>query len=222
MAMTFVPHPGTMPLERIRDFVRVRPARPEDLPRIPALMRRVYAPPQFGPESVWSERSLTSHLEHFPQGQFVAVTTEGRLVGTATSMRVPLSRALAPHTWADITAHGTLESHDPAGSALYGVNITVDPELQGLGIGRMIYEARFRLGRSEGCLAFLAGARLADYHHHKNLSPEAYTMEVIAGRIYDPTLSKQLALGFVVRGLLRGYAPDPHTGGHAALIYRAL
>lgn len=222
--MTTSIHPlgGATVLENFGTLVRVRHLRAEDLPRVPGLMRRVYAPPQYGPEAVWSEHSLARHLELYPQGQFVAVTSEGRLAGTATGMRVSLTRALGPHTWHGITARGTLESHEPEGKAFYGVNIAVDPELQGLGIGRLLYQARLRVGHEEGCLAFVAGARLAGYHRHLGLPPEEYLAEVCAGRIYDPTLSKQLALGFIVRGLLRDYAPDPQTGGHAALIYRAL
>lgn len=222
MATGLHPLTGESFLESIGVRVRVRPMRAEDLLRIPGLMRRIYALPQYGPEAIWSEHSLARHMEIFPQGQFVAVTSEGRLAGTATAMRVSLSCALKPHTWSEITARGTLESHEPDGKALYGVNIAVDPELQGLGIGRMLYQSRLRLGHQEGCLAFLAGARLAGYHRHPGMPPEIYLAEVCAGRIYDPTLSKQLALGFVVRGLLRNYAPDPQTGGHAALIYRVL
>ncbi len=198
--------------------VRIRPARREDIALIPSLMRRVYAPPLHGAEAVWSESSLRAHLERFPEGQFVACLPGGRLVGTATCMRVSLREALRPHTWSEITARGTLASHDPEGGALYGVNIAVDPRMQGLGIGHDLYRARLAAGRRLGCCAFVAGARLAGYGRHAYLSPEAYLEEVRAGRIFDPTLSKQLALGFRLRGLLRDYAPDPETHGHAALI----
>ncbi len=209
-------------LDPFGSLARVRPLREEDLPRIPGLMRKIYPPPQYGPEAVWSERSLHRHLEIYPQGQFVAVTPEGRIAGTATGMRTPLNRALGPHTWHEITAHGTLETHDPDGKAFYGVNIAVDPELQGFGIARLLYQARLWLSHREGCLAFVAGARLAGYHRHRDLAPETYLDQVCRGILFDPTLSKQLALGFTVRGLLRHYAPDPQTGGHAALIYRAV
>ncbi|HJV89403.1 MAG TPA: GNAT family N-acetyltransferase [Holophagaceae bacterium] len=202
----------------VANDVRIRPTRGEDLAHIPSLMRRIYAPPQFGPEAVWSEASLRSHLRIFPEGQFVAVLPGGRLVGTATCMRVALLKAVMPHTWSGITGRGTLETHDPEGDALYGVNIAVDPLLQGMGIGHALYRARLTVGRRLGCCAFVAGARLAGYRRHDYLSPEQYLEEVRTGRLYDPTLSKQMALGFSLRGLLRNYAPDPETHGHAALI----
>jgi ribosomal protein S18 acetylase RimI-like enzyme len=202
----------------VANDVRIRTLRGEDLAHVPGLMRRVYAPPIHGPEAVWSEASLASHLRIFPEGQFVAVLPGGRLVGTATSMCVSLLKAILPHTWSEITGKGTLETHDPGGDALYGVNIAVDPNLQGLGIGHALYRARLALGRRLGCCAFVAGARLAGYRRHDYLTPEQYLEEVRMGRLSDPTLSKQLSLGFALHGLLRDYAPDPETHGHAALI----
>lgn len=194
----------------------------DDPPAIQALMARVYAPPLHGPEAVWSERSLLRHLARFPQGQFVA-ELEGAVVGTSTCMRVSLAKALAPHTWGGITARGTLETHEPEGDALYGVNIAVDPACQGCGVGHALYEARIALARSQGCRWFVAGARIPGYHRHaERMSPEDYLAEVAAGRLFDPTVSKQMAVGFQVRGLLRDYAADPETLGHAALIVMEL
>lgn len=199
----------------------VRPRTPGDIPAIRALMRRVYPPPH-GPEAVWGEENLRRHLERFPEGQMVVEGGQD-LIGTSTTMRVPLAAALAPHTWSGITGGGSLSTHDPAGDALYGVNIAVDPARQGRGIGRLLYEARLALGRRLGCRAFVAGARIPGYHLHAEvLSPGAYLEAVTAGRIFDPTLSKQLMVGFRVLGLLPDYAPDPETRGHAALILMEL
>lgn len=194
---------------------------PEDTGEIRNLMVRVYPPPH-GPEAVWSAENLRRHMVTFPEGQMV-VEAGAHLVGTATSQQVALAAALAPHTWSGITGHGSLSTHDPAGEALYGVNIAVDPEWQGRGIGRMLYEARLGLARRLGCRAFVAGARIPGYHHHAAaMSPEAYVEAVVAGRIFDPTLSKQLQVGFQVRGVLRDYAHDVETMGHAALIVMEL
>ncbi|HXC17175.1 MAG TPA: GNAT family N-acetyltransferase, partial [Holophagaceae bacterium] len=137
----------------------------------------------------------------------------------ATSMRLDLAQALAPHTWAGITGSGSLSTHVPGGAAMYGVNIAVDPAWQNRGVGKAMYAARLDLARELGCEAFVAGARIPGYGSVADrLSPEAYIAEVAAGRRMDPTLTKQMAVGFEVKGLLRDYAPDPETLGHAALI----
>lgn len=198
---------------------RVRPRTLDDIAAIPDLMRRVYPPPVHGPGAVWSERNLLRHLAHFAAGQFVAEAPDGPVIGTATSMRLSLEAALAPHTWEGITGQGSLSTHVPGGEAMYGVNIAVDPAWQDRGVGKALYAARLALARRLGCKAFVAGARLPGYAAAAGaLSPEAYLAEVAAGNRFDPTLTKQMALGFEVRGLLRDYAPDLETLGHAALI----
>lgn len=195
--------------------------RLEDVPGIRDLMARVYPAPH-GPEAIWSAENLLRHIERFPEGQMVVEAGE-RLVGTSTAQRVSLAAALAPHTWSVITGRGSLSTHDPEGEALYGVNIAVDPAWQDRGIGRLLYQGRIELGRRLGCRAFVAGARIPGYHlvAHE-MSPEAYVEAVVAGRIFDPTLSKQIRVGFQVRGVLRDYAHDVETLGHAALIVMEL
>lgn len=195
--------------------MRLRTA--QDVEAIRELMMRVYPPPH-GPEAIWSAVNLLRHLERFPEGQMV-VEAGGLMVGTSTVLRVSMEHALAPHTWSWITGSGTLATHEPAGEALYGANIAVDPAWQNKGIARLLYEGRIALGRRLGCRIFVAGARIPGYHAVAGeLTPEAYVQEVVAGRRFDPTLSKQLRVGFQVRGVLRDYALDHETMGHAALI----
>lgn len=198
---------------------RVRARTLDDIAAIPALMRRVYPPPLHGPGAIWGEQNLLRHLAHFPAGQFVVEAGDGTLIGTATSMRLDLQQALAPHTWSGITGQGSLSTHVPGGAAMYGVNIAVDPAWQDRGVGRALYAARLDLARRLGCQAFIAGARIPGYRAVADqMGPEAYLAEVAAGKRMDPTVTKQMAVGFEVKGLLRDYAPDPETLGHAALI----
>jgi len=202
-----------------RPILRLR--KVEDVPAIQALLARVYPPPH-GPEAIWPAESLRSHLERFPEGQMV-VESDGVIIGSATTQRVSMKEAIEPHTWSRITGRGSLTTHDPGGDALYGVNIAVDPAWQGRGVGRLLYQGRIDLGRGLGCRAFVAGARIPGYHNVATaMSPEAYVEAVVAGRIFDPTLSKQIGLRFQVRGVLRDYAHDVETLGHAALIVMEL
>jgi len=200
----------------------IRPRFSSDHEGIRQLMRRVYPPPH-GPECVWSAATLEQHLRHFPDGQFIIQDDRGVLRATSSTLRVNRKRALAAHTWLEITGQGTLKTHEPEGEILYGVNIAVDPAFQGQGLGRTLYESRFRLGRSLGCTAFAAGARIPGFHQVAGwYTPEEYIHKVVAGELHDPTLSKQLALGFRVAGVLLDYAYDHETLGHAALIIKNL
>lgn len=190
---------------------------PQDVEPIRALMLRVYPPPH-GPEAIWSALNLLRHLERFPEGQMV-VEAGGILVGTSTVLRVSMEHALQPHTWAAITGSGSLSTHEPDGEVLYGANIAVDPTWQNKGIARLLYEGRIALGRRLGCRIFVAGARIPGYHAVAGeMTPEAYVQEVVEGHRFDPTLSKQLRVGFQVRGVLHDYALDHETKDHAALI----
>ncbi len=214
-------------MDRPADVSQPRPLPPDcvvrqrhasDVPAIRALMQRAYPPPH-GPEAIWSEATLLAHLEVFPEGQWVAVESDGLVVGSSTSLRISSDLAMKPHTWSEITGRGRLSTHDPAGDVLYGVNIVVDPACQGLGYARLLYQARYRLAQALGCRWIVAGARIPGYHELAHqMTPEAYIGGVVSGTLFDPTLSKQLQVGFRVLGVLRDYAPDHETHDHAALI----
>lgn len=200
--------------------IEVRGRRESDIPDVRALMQRAYPPPH-GPEAVWAESTLLVHLSVFPEGQFVAIGRDGEIIGSATSMRTSARRAMAGHTWSDITGKGQLTTHEAEGDVLYGVNIVVDPAHQGCGVARMLYKARFGLAQELGCRWIVAGARIPGYHEHAEaMSAPEYVGAVVHGSLFDPTLSKQLRMGFRVWGMLPGYAPDHETLDQAVLIIR--
>ena len=196
----------------------IRPRRAKDIPGVIELMRRVYVQPH-GPEAVWPAETLVKHLETFPEGQLLIVDGKGRVIADSTSMLVTSELALRPHRWSEITGHGTLATHDPRGDVFYGVDLAVDPEFQGTGLAHILYDARIALAIHLGCKTFVAGGRMPGYHLTSDLlSPESYLALIERGLLFDPTLSKQLRLGFILRGLLRDYISDPESENCAALI----
>lgn len=196
--------------------VEVRRTRPGDFDGIVALSEAVYpgAP-------AWSREQLASHLAVFPEGQFVAVTPAGEVVGMAGSLVVLWDDYADAGTWRDFTAGGTFTNHDPAhGRTLYGAEVMVHPRTQGQGVGKELYAARRDLVRQLGLLRIRAGARLRGYHLVAGrLTAEEYAREVVFGRMTDPTLSFQLSQGFQVIGVVHDYLRhDPESLGKAALI----
>jgi len=200
---------ASSPCRPLPDYWVVRTRSAEDIPGVIELMRRIYVQPH-GPEAVWPAESLR---------QLLILDGQGKVIADSTSMRVSSEWAMRPHRWSEITGHGTLAPHDPQGEVFYGVDLAVDPDYQGMGLAHILYAARVALATQMGCKSFVAGARMPGYHLASDLlTPESYLALVGRGLIFDPTLSKQLRLGFILRGLLRDYIVDPESAGCAALI----
>lgn len=202
--------------------VQVRQAETRDIAQLVNLQFEVYPPSDFPPVNRWGASHLEAHHAVFPDGQLVAVI-DGRVVGSATTMITTKERAETPHTFAEITGGARLLAHDPDGDALYGVDMLVSPYFRGQGVARKLYDARFALQKRLGLDGFYAGARIPGYATVADrMSAEEYIQKVAAGELSDPTLSKQLHLGFRVKGVLPRYLSDPETRNYAALICREL
>lgn len=198
-----------------RPPIEIRPTREEDFAGIVALCRAVYptSPP-------WTHAHLGSHLAVFPQGQLVAVASEHRVVGMAASLIITWDDYEREDAWRDFTDHGMFTNHDPSGRTLYGAEVMVHPEMQRRRVGTRLYAARRALARRFGLARIRAAARLRGYARHaQRLSAREYALEVVRGRLKDPTLSFQLREGFEVFGVVGGYLKhDPESLGWAALI----
>ncbi|HSE83948.1 MAG TPA: GNAT family N-acetyltransferase [Thermodesulfobacteriota bacterium] len=195
--------------------IRVRNTRPEDFGQI-IEMSRVY--PHFYP---WTAKYLQSHIDVFPEGQFVAVDSKsGRVVGMAASLIVLWDDYNINTNWFDITGKGMFNNHDPEGHTLYGAEVMVRPSMQGRGVGKRIYKARRELAKRLRLLRIRAGGRLPGYHKHAFcMSAEGYVRKVIKGELKDPVLSFQLREGFRVIAVVPGYLPqDRESHGYAAII----
>ncbi|MDH4036864.1 MAG: GNAT family N-acetyltransferase [Candidatus Krumholzibacteria bacterium] len=195
----------------------VRGLQPADFAAVQRLSLKIYpdAPP-------WDDTQLFSHLRVFAEGQFVAQRdADGRIVGYAASLIVFWDDYEPTDTWRDFTDHGMFTNHDPEnGRTLYAADVMVDPDCQGQGVGKLIYQAREKLLRDRRLLRIRAGARLQGYHrYHQEMAVEEYVRRVVDGELSDATLSFQLKRGFKVLGVVHGYMRhDPLSMGYAAVI----
>jgi GNAT superfamily N-acetyltransferase len=112
-----------------------------------------------------------------------------------------------------------LGNHDPQGAWLYGADIGVLPAYRGRGLATRLYQARHTLVQQLNLKGHLAGGLLRGYGPLKDrLSAEEYVAQVVARKLFDPTLSVQLNRGFVVYGILQNYVHDPECDGKAAFL----
>ncbi|MCB1049355.1 MAG: carbon-nitrogen hydrolase [Acidobacteria bacterium] len=199
----------------VRPQLLVRCATMQDVPEIYALTERVY--PNMPPYKL---DMLRGQINHFPQGQFVAIYQDV-IVGYCATFRVDGQMALVPHKWKEITGYGYGSTHDPDGDYLYGMEVCVDPHVRGWRIGKRLYEERKKLCKNLKLKGIVFGGRLPGLSRRIKQfgTAEKYVEAVHARKVRDAVLTFQLANGFKFLRLMPDYLPfDKESMGYAALM----
>ncbi len=224
MTLESPPRTDTKPAQRekgTRPKLVIRNAVASDIPGIRALLAKVYA--TFGPAGVYSEAQLLGHQHQFREGQFVAIY-ENRIVGYCATFRISGAVALEPHDWVVITGRGFASRHDEKGDWLYGMDVCVDPDFQGLRIGQRLYNERKKLCQHLQLKGIVFAGRMPNLNRRWNAvgSAEKYLEMVLAGKLRDPVIGFQMRNGFQPIGVLQNYLPlDHESRGYAThMIWR--
>jgi GNAT superfamily N-acetyltransferase len=190
--------------------------RAELLPQLVELQILCY--PTLADSSRFKQVHLESHLRIFPAGQWMALDGQ-RVVGMSAGFLYTFDFANPHHSFDDIIGYGFFTRHDPQGEYFYGADVSVHPDYRGRGISRQLYNARKALVRQRRLRGIVTGGMIPGFVHYKALlDAETYVARVVAGEIFDPTLSVQLRQGFHIRGLLPNYLPDSATDGWSVLL----
>lgn len=200
--------------------VQILPMLEEHIEGAVALQRACFPEP-FPEELLWSRDHLLRHLELFPSGQFVAVSGD-QVVASASASRISEANWLSHANWDETVGGPLLESFDSLGSTLYGLDISVHPEARGLGIGRRLYERRFKVVEEGGLARYGTACRVPDYQAYATDHPETsvgeYAELVVNNRATDRTLSPLLRYGLTYLGVIHGYMEDKESDNAAALL----
>lgn len=196
----------------------IRNTRSDDIDEIVKLQQESF-PLLARYNNVWHPDELKSHLQIFPEGQFVAVEEDGTVVGSASTLIVTLDPDYAEHTWKGITADGMFTNHDDHGDSLYGADISTHPKFRHEGIGSMLYGARKELAMRLRLRRMISGGRLFNYCEYADkLSALEYAEKVIRGELHDPVLSFELDNGFKFIKVLPDYLDDVRSRNFASFI----
>jgi uncharacterized protein (DUF952 family)/GNAT superfamily N-acetyltransferase len=190
--------------------------REEDAEALASLQSACF--PGLPAEDYFTAEHYRSHVRVFPDGQFVALTSDGQAVGATSSMRTQFDPV--PEHYIPFIGHNWLTTHNPEGMWLYGIDMSVHPDWRRLGIARRFYTERATLVQRLGLRGELVAGLLPGYDQHRHLSVEAYAEQVVAGNLVDPTLTPQLRIGLRFVRLLPGYVTDSRSDNVATLLER--
>jgi predicted amidohydrolase len=194
----------------------VRPLKKADLSRVQDIQRRSF--PSIEP---WTAAQFESQLAVFPEGQ-LGVEIDGVLVASSSALIVDEEDFGAYHTFDEVSDKGYIRNHDPEGDTLYGIDIVIDPKHRGVRLTRRLYEARKALARRRNLRAILIAGRIPGYAKQADkMSADEYVRRVVRKDVKDkdPVLTAQLAQGFSVRAVLKGYLPqDTESAGYAVFM----
>jgi GNAT superfamily N-acetyltransferase len=213
---SIAPHPGEATSIDLRAEILITNTRADLIPQLVELQILCY--PTLADSSRFKAAHFASHLRIFPAGQWVAL--EGtRVVGMSAGFLYTFDFDHPHHRFDDIIGHGFFTRHDPHGQHFYGADVSVHPDYRGRGISRRLYDARKELVRQRGLRGIVTAGMIPGFVRYKAaMDAETYVARVVAGDIFDPTLSVQLRQGFRVRGLLPNYLPDSASDGWSVLI----
>jgi len=200
--------------------VTIRLLTPEDLDGAVALQRACFPAP-FPEEFLWRSEHLLSHIELFPEGQFVA-TESSQVIGSASNCLISEANWRSHQSWDRTVGGPFLRHHDPLGTTLYGLDISVHPAWRGKGVGRALYGARFKLVRDKGLTRYGTACRIPGYlewsRSASDPTPEKYAAEVGANRVADRTLTPLLRYGLRLLDVIHDYMDDEESANCAALL----
>lgn len=199
-----------------RARVKVRSWLKEDIPAVIECHRAAY--PEYDENAYYTERYYELQWSAFPEGQHLA-EVDGIVVGYATSLIVQLDDEAHTYTYEEITGGGTFATHDPSGDTLYGADIGVHQDYRGMGLSKMLYDARKKLMQRYNLRRMVAYGRIPGYNQYAGkMTAEEYVDKVVSGELSDQSLRAHLSAGYVVRRVLLDFLWDNSSLNYSTLL----
>ncbi|MFT5530115.1 MAG: ribosomal protein S18 acetylase RimI-like enzyme [Candidatus Poriferisodalaceae bacterium] len=174
--------------------------------------------PTVDPSDLYSAAEIRRLADVFAEGCFV-VLDGAEPVGMGLGVRVNFDFDHAQHSIRELLGDDGVSGHVADGAWYYGTDIAVSPEHRRRGIGEELYRLRKDVCRNLNLQGLVAGGVIPGFADHKHeLTAHEYIAKVIAGELYDSTLSFQIANGFEARDAIANYMDDPAVDGWASLI----
>lgn len=169
-------------------------------------------------EYYWKEHHISKLLEKFPEGQ-VVIKINGNIAACALAIIVDYDKFDSNHTYKEVTANYTFETHNSDGDVLYGIDVFVSPEYRGLRLGRRLYDYRKELCEKMNLRGIAFGGRIPNYKSYSDkLNPKEYIRKVRLKEIHDPVLNFQISNNFHPTRILKDYLEGDEASNEFAVL----
>jgi ribosomal protein S18 acetylase RimI-like enzyme len=144
--------------------IKIRQATIEDIPPIIEVEKLAW-----GEKGAATKEAFESRIKTFPEGTLIALIDD-KIVGVIVTQIINYNKENPlKKNWYEITDNGFIaKTHNPNGDTLYGVNLSVHPQYQNMGIGRKLMEFVGKLIIKRNLKQGVLGGRIPDYHKFAN------------------------------------------------------
>ncbi|MEM7323853.1 MAG: hypothetical protein AAF531_12270 [Actinomycetota bacterium] len=161
--------------------MKVRPAAPDDLDAYVTIQEE-----EWGEAMAAGRLQLESRLETFPAGVVVG-EHNGEIVAGATFIRLKDYNLDDQLSWSDLCDDGWCTNHDPDGTVMFGVDLSVSRRAP-RSASALMFTGGITLAVRQGVEAVYWGSRMPRYHKYADtMSPDTYLRtRNKRGRYLDP------------------------------------
>jgi ribosomal protein S18 acetylase RimI-like enzyme len=198
--------------------VKIRQAKIEDIPRILFVEKEAW-----GQGKSASEEMFESRIRTFPEGTLLA-EVNSKILGVVVTEIVDYDLQKDAYTWREVTDNGFIKnSHKPTGNTIYGVDLSVIPSFQRLGVGRKLLESIGKLAVRYNIKQGMLGGRIPGYHKYSGeMSVEEYVFATIkkenSAKPLDPEISFYRKAGLEIVKIIPDYFEDPESLNYGILL----
>lgn len=177
----------------------------------------------WGKEGAATREMFESRIKTFPEGIWVAEINK-KIVGVVVVERVNYDLKKNSFSWYEITDNGFIKnSHRSDGNVIYGVDLSVDPFFQRLGIGTKLLEVIARLTINKNIKYGVLGGRIPGYHKYADkMSAEEYVSAVITEKGESMPLDSEIRFykkaGLKIVKVIHNYFKDPESLDNGILL----
>jgi len=198
-------------------YVRITRSMCKELERL-----ELDAFPTADPADLYDEAELLDVADEFPEGTVIGFDGDEREepVAVGIGIRTHFDFDNPQHNLKTFFDDAPTEcGDDPAAPWYYGTDIVVRPDYRRRGIGKELYDLRKQICVDLNLAGIVAGGVIPGFAEHKHeMSADEYVAKVVAGELYDRTLTFQLENGFEAPCALANYIKDPEVDDYASLI----